>query len=431
MKNTIAGILLAFVVVMAPMLGSGILLAKPEPNSAKTQQPHQWTQWRGPSRDGKAYAKDAAWPDSLSETTLVEKWRVPFAPSYSGPIVTGDRVFTTETRDGKQEVTFALDSKTGEKIWQQSWDGAMQVPIFAIANGNWIRATPAYDPQTDRLYIAGMRDVLVCLDATTSQEHWRVDFVSKYGTPLPAFGFASSPLVDGAYVYVQAAESFIKLDKLTGEVLWRSAIDPGAMNSAFSSPVIATLAGQRQLVVQMRKELLGINIADGEVLWSQKIQAFQGMNILTPTVWGDAYLFTSAHSGRSQLWKVSVENGSYTINEQWQSKAQAYMSSPVVVNDHLYLHLKNRRFTCLDLATGEEKWRTKPFGRYWSLVAHRDKLLALDETGDLRLIRANPERFELLDERHLTDASSWAHLAVVGDEIYVRALDELVVYRWR
>ena len=106
------------------------------------------------------------------------------------------------------------------------------------------------------------------------------------------------------------------------------------------------------------------------------------------------------------------------------------MSSPVVIDGHLYLHLRNRRFTCIDLKSGQEKWITKPFGEYWSLIARGDRILALDEKGELLLIRANPEAFELLDRRQVTSESSWAHLANDGEQLFVRDLLGLTAYRW-
>jgi outer membrane protein assembly factor BamB len=323
-------------------------------------------------------------------------------------------------------VVTALDRRTGEQLWQVEWEGALQVPFFAASNGSWIRATPACDGE--RLYVAGIRDVLVCLEAATGKELWRVDFVEKYGTPLPAFGFASSPLLAGDHVYVQAAASFVKLDKLTGEAVWRTAVDSeAAMDSAFSSPIMARLGGRDVLVVQTRETLKGIDVETGDELWSQEIKAFRGMNILTPTVYQEA-LFTSAHSGRTQLWKVPTAAGE--LEEAWYNSAQGYMGSPVIIGDHAYLHLRNQRFSCMDLRTGEEAWRTKPYGKYWSLVAQGNRILALDETGDLRLIEADPQEFRLLDERHVTDASSWAHVAVSGEQVFVRSLDALIAYRW-
>ncbi len=106
------------------------------------------------------------------------------------------------------------------------------------------------------------------------------------------------------------------------------------------------------------------------------------------------------------------------------------MSTPVVINGHAYLHLRNQRFTCIDLATGESKWTTKPYGKYWSMVANGDRILALDQRGEILLIHATPEKFELVDSRKLTDDETWAHLAVAGDEVFVRELNAMTVYRW-
>ncbi|REK24824.1 MAG: hypothetical protein DWQ42_12860 [Planctomycetota bacterium] len=107
------------------------------------------------------------------------------------------------------------------------------------------------------------------------------------------------------------------------------------------------------------------------------------------------------------------------------------MSSPVVYDGHVYLHLRNQWFICIDLASGETKWTTRPFGKYWSMVAAGEKILALDERGELLLIRANPEEFELLDRRQVSEESTWAHLAVCGENVYLRELEGLTAYRWR
>jgi outer membrane protein assembly factor BamB len=78
------------------------------------------------------------------------------------------------------------------------------------------------------------------------------------------------------------------LDKRTGEIVWLTLRDEGGMwGSAFSSPVMATLAGRRQCVVQTREKLAGVDPETGAVLWEQPIKALRGMNILTPVVEGD------------------------------------------------------------------------------------------------------------------------------------------------
>ncbi|MCG8583995.1 MAG: PQQ-binding-like beta-propeller repeat protein [Pirellulales bacterium] len=395
-------------------------------NSYADSPDQSWTQWRGPQRDGQIAKAD--WPADLSEERLAEVWSFDQGPSYSGPIVSGDRVYVTETKDRKFEVVRALDRGTGKQIWETQWEGAMRVPFFAASNGSWIRSTPALDG--DRLYVAGMRDVLVCLDTKTGKIVWKIDFVEKTDSKLPAFGFVSSPLVLGDHVYVQAGEGLAKLDKKTGKIVWQSLKDGGGMfGSAFSSPTVATIAGEKQLVVQTRSKLTGVRIDDGKVLWSKPIKAFRGMNILTPTIIGDR-IFTSSYGGRSKMFEVSRDGDEWDVKEVWNHKSQGYMSSPVVVDGHIYLHLRNQRFVCLDAKTGEERWTTTPFGKYWSMIANGNKLLALDQRGELLLIEASPKEFRLVDKRRVAD-DSWAHLAIVGDELFVRDLAAIKKFQWR
>ena len=390
-------------------------------------EPALWPQWRGPTRDGQI--SGAVWPEKLDTNHLQRAWSVELGPSYSGPIVSADCVFTTETKDKKLEVVTAFDRKTGKQVWRTQWDGAVSVPFFAKSNGDWIRSTPALDG--DRLYVAGMRDVLVCLDTRDGKEVWSKDFVKELGAPLPDFGFVSSPLVDGDSVYVQAGASFARLNKATGEILWRTLKDQGGMwGSVFSSPIFAELAGQRQLVVQTREKLAGVDPADGKVLWEQPVEAFRGMNILTPVAVKDM-LFTSTYGGKTMGFKVARADGKWTVTEAWRHKAQGYMSTPVVVDGVAYTHLKSQRVMAIEVETGRELWTSsESFGKYWSLVASGDRILALDQRGVLFSLRANKEKLDVLDKRKLTDDEAWAHLAVAGDQLFVRELHSLTAWRW-
>jgi outer membrane protein assembly factor BamB len=409
------------------LFGVGLAALAWWPTVGWAEAPAGWPQWRGPERDG--HVEGSAWPEGLGSNSLQLLWRVPLDPSYSGPIVTDTLVFTTETRNEESEAVYAFDRETGEERWSTTWPGAMDVPFFARANGSWIRATPAYDGES--LYVAGIRDELVCLNAENGQVKWRVDFVEKLQAPLPQFGFVCSPLVDGDGVYVQAAASVVKIDKETGEVLWRVLQTEGDMtDSAFSSPVIAELAGKRQLVVQTRSSLAGVDCATGDVLWTQPVPAFRGMNILTPVVVGDA-VFTSSYKNESWLYQVSRKADQFQVETAWTNNAAGYMSTPVVIDGHAYLHLQNQRFTCVDLETGERRWTSKPFEKYASLIAQGDRILALNSNGSLLLIEANPEAFELVSERKISDDDTWAHLAISGDQLFVRELGGLAAFRWK
>lgn len=389
---------------------------------AVAEENREWLSWRGPNRDSKLEGQ--AWPATLTESNFKMVWSVPFGDSYSGPIVTADSVFTTETISGNERVT-CVDRKTGETRWSKEWEGSMKVPFFAARNGSWIRATPVSDGQT--IFVGGIRDVLVALDCKTGEEKWRLDFGKEFGK-VPDFGMVCSPLLDGDDLYIQAGKGLHKLNKNDGKIVWSSLGDNGDMMSsgAFSSPVIATISDKRQLLVQTRTYLAGVDMTSGSKLWSKSIESFRGMNILTPTVWNNG-VFTSSYGGRSLLLNVSGDSA----NALWENKLEGYMSSPIVIGQHLYMHLRNKRFACIDLEQGKETWVTRPYGEYWSMVSNGQRILALDQAGKLRLIAHNPSEYEMLGELEITQEEAWAHIAVAGSDVVIRTQKSLQLYRWQ
>lgn len=392
-----------------------------------------WNQWRGPERTGEV-PSEPAWPDSLSEEHLTKVWETSLAEGYSSPISSEGLLFTVATRDQSHEVVKAFRLQDGEAKWENSWEGAMKVPFFAAKNGSWVRSTPVV--RNGALYVGGMRDVLVRMDAATGEETWRVDFTERDGTEVPSFGQVCSPLLDGDALYVQAGLAVAKLNAESGETIWRSMEDPRAMfGSAFSSPVIATLAGKRQLVVQARLALAGLDPDTGKVLWETPVKAFRGMNILTPTIIGNDRIFTASYGGGAFLFSVDrKEDGSFSVSQLWNNeKAEGYMGSPVVVGEHIYLHGRDKRFHCLALESGELAWSTEEeFGEYWSMIYQGDRVLALDQKGELILFQAKPEAFSVLDRRVISEGDpTWAHLGIDNGKLLVRSLKGVSVWDWK
>ena len=385
-----------------------------------------WPQWRGPTRD--CVTAGDPFPDKF--TSLKQLWRVELGPSYSGPIILADRVIVTESPDEKTEAARALDRDTGRELWAARWAGGQKVHELARARGEWIRATPASDGQA--VYVGGMRDLLVCLDAKDGKERWRVDFVKEFGAPLPMFGMASSPQADGDAVYTLAAAGVVRVNAKTGKVDWRTLTDnPKEEGGATSSVMVAPVVGRKRVVALNRKTLALLDPDSGKVLWRQATPAYRNTTTVTPVLLGDTGVFVSMIAGRSMRFDVTASGDKVTARRTWDASPKAYMSTPVVVGGHLYAHLENQRITCLDAGTGRTRWTTDQlFGDYWSMAVRGDRILALDQRGTLYLVRATPEKFDLLDERKVSDADTWAHLAVCGDEVYVRDLKGLTAYRW-
>lgn len=405
-------------------IGLSVSIVSPSAQSSQSVA-DVWRQWRGPLRDGQWTG--STWPDRLNGR-LELLWRQELAEGYSGPLVTADKVICFETKNADSEVVRAFDRETGEPLWSKEWPGAMKVPFFAAKRGSWVRSTPVTDG--DYVYLAGMRDELVCLRAANGEEVWRVDLKERYGTSVPSFGLASSPLLYRDSLYVQAASSFLKLDPLTGETVWRVLVDE-ANDSPFSSPIVATLGAHEQLVVLMRHDLSGIDPESGNVLWQTPIESFRGMNILTPLSIGDS-IFTAAYGGQSHLFDIVREGDSWKAQERWNNRLQGNMCSPVLVGGRLYFIGRNNRFNCVDVQSGKIAYSSeRSFGDYQSLVVQGDKILGLEGSGTLFLYRANPEQFELLDELRISEEEAWAHLAVTNGRLYIRDLKGIAVYNWR
>lgn len=173
------------------------------PFSAAAQEADlQWPQWRGPRRDGQLAGKP--WPATLDRDTIAEQWRVKLeGPSFSGPIVAGERVFVTLTRDEKTEHVIALDRTTGRKLWETSWEGAMEVePIGASAIAADQVVQPATEPDAGDGVAKVPGDML-----------WK-NFLQ---------GYMSSPIIIGDHAYIHLRNERLACVNLAdGKRTWTS-----------------------------------------------------------------------------------------------------------------------------------------------------------------------------------------------------------------
>ena len=140
---------------------------------------------------------------------------------------------------------------------------------------------------------------------------------------------------------------------------------------------------------------------------------------------------------RGKVRKNFQESRTYPVMMDWSGKIcaqlgfQPGLANVLVIDGVAYNHLKSQRVMAIKVESGRELWTSdQSFGKYMSLVAQADRILALDQRGQLLQFRANKQKFDLLDQRKLTDSETWAHLAVAGDQLFVRELNGLVAYRW-
>lgn len=204
--------------------------------------------------------------------------------------------------------------------------------------------------------------------------------------------------------------------------------DEGDEDDALSSPVIKTISGLRQLVVQTRTRLCGVDLETGSLLWSNRIEAYRNSNVLTPTVVGD-YVYTAATRGKSQCFKIMRVGTRWQPEEVWNQKTQAYMSSPVTDGETVFVHSSNGRLTALDFSSGDILWTGKPMGKYQSLVINDEVMLALSNEGELLTVAPVRDELTITSRRQVAD-DSWAYLGVFEGGLLVRDLKALKVYRY-
>src|SRR5207245_7790675 len=83
-----------------------------------------WPEWRGKGRLG--VWNEAGVLEKFPDTGLRIEWRVPVHTGFSGPAVSGGRVFLTDfsavSRFKGRERALCLDEKTGKILWTREWD---------------------------------------------------------------------------------------------------------------------------------------------------------------------------------------------------------------------------------------------------------------------------------------------------------------------
>ena len=125
--------------------------------------PSDWTQWRGPNRDGAAPAPadPKAWPEKLTQ-----KWKVEVGTGYATPSVVGNRIYQF-SRQGEREVMSALDADTGKVLWQTGHDAPFTMHSATTQHGPGPKSTPAF--ADGRLYSIGMTGIVTAYDADVRQ----------------------------------------------------------------------------------------------------------------------------------------------------------------------------------------------------------------------------------------------------------------------
>jgi outer membrane protein assembly factor BamB len=399
---------------VAPTAAPAPLPEKPAPT-----RPAEWPGFRGPARDSQAPGVRLA--TDWTAHPPVPLWRRPVGPAWSSFAVDGGLLYTQEQR-GDDEVVSCYRVATGEPVWRHH-DAAR---FWESNAGAGPRATPAL--AHGRVYTLGATGILNALDARDGSVVWSRNAVVDTGAKIPGWGIAGSPLVVGDAVVVAAAGFLAAYDAATGTPRWLGPTRGGG----YSSPHLSTIGGVAQIVLLNTAGASGVALADGALLWSHP---FPGDGIVQPAVLagGDVLIGSGSGMGASTgMRRVNVAHasGAWSAQERWTSAGlKPYFNDFVVHAGHAF-GFDGSILACVDLATGERRWKGGRYG-HGQLVAlpDQDALLVLSEEGELALVSAATDQFRELARFTAIQGKTWNHPVLVGDVVLVRNGEEMAAFR--
>lgn len=371
-----------------------------------------------------------------------EIWKQPTFGGYAAFAVVNEFLYTIEQRDDDEAVV-CYDAVNGNELWSHSWPGRFKESMGGIGP----RATPTVD--NGEVFAYGAFGRLVCLNAVNGQLKWAVDTLR--GRPNVQWAMSGSPLVSGDLVVVnpgaqppeRAGHSLVAYHRADGHVVWSS----GKHQAGYSSPMLVTLDGVRQILIFDGVGLGGYDPELGAELWRFPwvTQGASGINVAQPIVLerekptqpgmepaverrGEVFI-ASGYGRGGALLRIVKKGNEWTVEEVWRSEARTMrckFSSPVEYNGFIY-GLDDGNLQCIDLADGSERWtdRRRPTeGKAYGngqILRVGSLLVILSEYGEVVLVEANPAQFRELGRKKILEGDkTWNNPALAGGLLYIR-----------
>jgi outer membrane protein assembly factor BamB len=377
-----------------------------------------WTNFRGPNRDGRYDEKPVlnTWPPN----GLTPLWKQPVGLGYASFSVAEGRAYTIEQRR-RQEVVAAYDVNTGRELWTQGWNA-----LYSDTTGDGPRTTPTWD--NGRLYALGATGELRCLDAKTGQVFWGKNILSDNRAENLQWAMAASPLIVDDKVIVlpggSPGTSIVAYNKMTGAPVWKSQND----KQAYVSPMLVTLSGRRQILIVSATRAMGVAPEDGSLLWSYPWDTEYGINCSQPIVVSANRFFISAGYGKgAALVEVTGSGKSFSAKTIWENVNMKNKFNSSVLHQGYVYGLDEGILTCVDVNTGERKWKGGRYG-YGQVILAGSNLIILSDTGELVLVRATPDQHSEVARFQAIEGKSWNYPAIADGRLIIRNANEMAAY---
>jgi outer membrane protein assembly factor BamB len=390
-------------------------------SAALRLQPGDWPGFRGPDRD--SVVRGVTIATDWKAGTPRQAWRRRVGPGWSSVAVVGDRLFTQEQR-GPAEAVVCLDAATGKEVWSHRDPVRFQEAVA----GAGPRATPTF--ADGRVFALGATGILNCLDAATGERKWSHDIAADAGAKVPLWGFCNSPLIVKGMVIVYAGgesgKQILAYRAESGDLAWTAP----AGSLSYTSPQPASLGGEEQVLALSDLGLTAVDPASGAVLWEHAAAVPGAPRSIQPHVVGPNQVLISSETdlGTARI-DLRRDGGKWVAQERWASRAlKPSFNDFVVHRGHAY-GFDGAVFACIDLETGERRWKQGRYGHGQALLlADQELVLVISETGEAVLVAANPERHEERGKFPALRGKTWNHPVIAHGRLYVRNGEEMACY---
>ncbi len=370
----------------------------------------EWNGYRGPDRDGRV--RDSDWTHWIGESPAT-LWEAQVGKGYSAVVVHKGYAVTMGNQSGVETV-YRLDAENGEVRWAFTYDCPEERKSFFGP-----RSTPAVDD--DYVFTMSWNGQMHCVNARSGQLVWKkslpdVGVNEEFGFSLPNWGLACSPLIHEDTVVYDVGR-IVALDRKTGDIKWST----DDFNAAYSSPVVLDVNGKPSIACFMRRGLVVVEAETGALLSKYPWNSNGDVNAAMPLL-HEGRIFLSSFSGPGCA-LISPTPPEVTVI--WQNTNLANnVSSGVLHDSYLYgfdgqVSDSGGELRCLDIRTGELKWRHEGLGVGALSLAGR-RLLILSESGELLVARPNPDSFQPLARAKVLPGTCWTAPTFDGGRIYCR-----------
>jgi outer membrane protein assembly factor BamB len=378
--------------------------------SSNTKPPRgNFPQFMGPRRNG--ILEGPAFEPDWSVHPPRQLWRHPVNGAWSGFASSGQFAITQEQR-GETESVVCYDLLNGAELWSHQDQGHYSTTIA----GEGPRGTPTIS--SNRVVTLGASGMLNVLDLETGRQIWNTNVLQSNGAGLPDWGLANSPLLIEDKIIVAAGgpnnSALVAYSLTDGQKLWAA----GSGSPDYSSPFVADLLGTRQIIA-FQESIRGCS-PDGKILWEYPWPGGHPHISLPVQIGRDELLVSSGYGTGAALLKFGqTETGKTSIKQIWKSIALKSKFGPLLVfQDHVY-GLDDGIFTCIDLKTGHRNWKDGRYGHGQGLLV-KDLILLTAESGDIVLIRPNPEKLDEVARLKVFSDKMWNPPALAGQYLLVR-----------